>query len=75
MRKGWLVLLAMALVVALAVPASAEMKLNGFYRVKPTVSNYVGNGNNSLNVPGTDTAAAASLTRTRRRHGWKKSFG
>jgi hypothetical protein len=64
MRKGWLVLLAMALVVALAVPASAEMKLNGFYRVKPTVSNYVGNGNNSLNVPGTQSAVAASLIKT-----------
>ena len=45
MRKGWMVLLAMALVVALAVPASAEMKLNGFYRVKPTMRNYVGFGN------------------------------
>jgi hypothetical protein len=33
MRKGWMVLLAMALVVALAVPASAEMKLL-VYRVK-----------------------------------------
>jgi hypothetical protein len=64
MRKGWLVLLAMALVVALAVPASAEMKLNGFYRVKPTVSNYVGNGNNSLNVPGAESAVAASLLKT-----------
>jgi len=64
MRKGWMVLLAMALVVALAVPASAEMKLTGFYRVKPTTSNFVGNGNNSLNVPGTDTAAAGSLVKT-----------
>jgi hypothetical protein len=64
MRKGWLVLLAMALVVALAVPASAEMKLNGFYRVKPTVSNFVGNGNNNLNVPGMQSAAAASLIKT-----------
>jgi hypothetical protein len=64
MRKGWLVLLAMALVVALAVPASAEMKLNGFYRVKPTVSNYVGNGNNSLGVPGMESAVSASLVKT-----------
>ncbi|MBF8257772.1 MAG: ompJ [Actinobacteria bacterium] len=64
MRKGWMILLAMALVVALAVPASAEMKLNGFYRVKPTLSNYVGNGNNSLNVPGMEGIAATSLVKT-----------
>jgi hypothetical protein len=64
MRKGWLVLLAMALVVALAVPASAEMKLNGFYRVKPTVSNYVGAGNQSFNVPGLESATTASLIKT-----------
>jgi hypothetical protein len=61
MRKGWLVLLAMALVVALAVPASAEMKLNGFYRVRPTISNFVGNGNNNLNIPGME---GASLVKT-----------
>lgn len=63
MRKGWMILLAMALVVALAVPASAEMKLNGFYRVKPTLSNYVGNGNTSLNVPGMQSAVATSLVK------------
>jgi hypothetical protein len=63
MRKGWMVLLAMALVVALAVPASAEMKLTGFYRVKPTLSNYLGAGNLSLNVPGTDTATSSSLVK------------
>jgi hypothetical protein len=61
MRKGWLVLLAMALVVALAVPASAEMKLNGFYRVRPTISNFVGNGNNNLNIPGME---GSSLVKT-----------
>ena len=63
MRKGWMVLLAMALVVALAVPASAEMKLNGFYRVKPTMSNLIGAGNISANVPGMETAAATSLVK------------
>ncbi len=74
MRKGWMVLLALALVVALAAPASAEMKLTGFYRVKPTLSNFVGNGNNNLNAPGTEssvslgkdtTAATVDTNRTR----------
>jgi hypothetical protein len=53
----------MALVVALAVPASAETKLTGFYRVKPTLTNYLGAGNLSLNIPGTDTATSSSLVK------------
>jgi hypothetical protein len=61
MRKGLFVLLAMALVVALAVPASAEMKLNGFYRVKPTMSNFLGTPNASMNVAGTDSAETGQV--------------
>ena len=63
MRKGLFVLLSLALVVALAVPASAEMKLTGFYRVKPTVSNFLGAGNTQLNVPG-DAAGALNKAAT-----------
>lgn len=63
MRKGWLVLLSLALVVALAVPASAEMKLNGFYRVKPTTGNFVGiAGNNQYTSPTSLTKANTSAT-------------
>ena len=64
MRKGWLVLLVMALVVVLAAPASAEFKLNGFYRVVPEISNYYGGaGNTQLNVPGTQGQVANSLVK------------
>lgn len=71
MRKGWLVLLSVALVVALAVPASAEMKLNGFYRAKPTLSNFVGAGNVQYVTPDSltkgNTAASRSFTEFRNR--------
>jgi len=64
MRKGWMVLLVMALVVVLAVPASAEVKFNGFYRVVPEISNYYGGaGNTQLNVPGTESPASNSLVK------------
>lgn len=59
MRKGWLVLLSVALVVALAVPASAEFKLNGFYRVRPTMSNFQGAGNSSFNLPGAPSSGVS----------------
>ncbi|MBP2679265.1 MAG: hypothetical protein H6Q82_2330, partial [Deltaproteobacteria bacterium] len=64
MRKGWLVFLVVALVVVLAAPASAEFKLNGFYRVVPEISNYYGGaGNTQLNVPGTQAPAVNSLVK------------
>jgi len=64
MRKGWIVLLAMALVVVLAAPASADVKLTGFYRVVPTISNwYGGAGNSQLNIPGSDAPNAQSLVK------------
>jgi hypothetical protein len=40
MRKGWIVLLAMVLVAALALPAMADVKASGFYRSKAYVSNF-----------------------------------
>ncbi len=63
MRKVLIVAIAATLAVVFAMPASAEMKLTGFYRVKPTSSNYLGAGNLGLNVPGTDTATSSSLVK------------
>lgn len=40
MRKGWIVLLACALVAMIAMPAAADVNLNGFYRSKGYVSNF-----------------------------------
>ena len=40
MRKGFLILLAVALVAAMAAPAMAGTDINGFYRVKAYTSNY-----------------------------------
>ncbi len=63
MRKGWMVLLAMALVVALAVPASAEMKLTGFYRTKAWLSNFANYSASQYNTPGSEAVATTSLTK------------
>ena len=40
MRKGFLILLAVALVAAMAAPAMAGTDINGFYRAKAYTSNY-----------------------------------
>jgi len=40
MRKGWIVLLTAVLVVALAAPAMADLKVSGFYRSKAMLSNF-----------------------------------
>jgi len=42
MRKGFLIVLAVALVAALAAPAVAGTDINGFYRAKAYMSNYNG---------------------------------
>ncbi len=40
MRKGFLIVLAVALVAAMAAPAMAGTDINGFYRAKAYTSNY-----------------------------------
>src|SRR5512139_2625406 len=60
MRKGLFVFLSLALVVALAVPAAAEMKLTGFYRVRATTANYPFAGNASFNTSTSLTKANTS---------------
>ncbi len=40
MRKGWIALLVVALTVALAVPAMADVALNGLIRIKPYMNTY-----------------------------------
>jgi hypothetical protein len=44
MRKGFLVMLAVVLVAALAAPAMADTSLNGFVRSRAFLSNYKNNG-------------------------------
>lgn len=64
MRKVLIVAIAATLAVVFAMPASAEVKLNGFYRVVPVVSNFMGGaGNSQLNSPGTVAASSISLTK------------
>jgi len=40
MRKGWIALLVVALTVAFALPAMADVALNGFIRIKPYMNTY-----------------------------------
>ena len=40
MRKGFLIMLAVVLVAALAAPAMAGTDINGFYRAKAWMSNF-----------------------------------
>jgi hypothetical protein len=47
-----------------AMPASADVKLTGFSRILPTISNYVGNGNGSYQSPGSLTNALTDSTRS-----------
>jgi hypothetical protein len=62
MRKGFLVMLAVVLVAALAAPAMAGTDINGFYRAKANLSNfrgYLGGAYGGSTVPGKDNAANA----------------
>ena len=71
MRKGLFVFLSLALVVALAVPAAAELKLTGFYRVKPTTANFPIAGNaqfiTSGSLSGNNTGVSTSFVEMRNR--------
>ena len=71
MRKGLFVFLSLALVVALAVPAAAEVKLTGFYRVKPTTANFPIAGNaqfiTSGSLSGNNTGVSTSFVEMRNR--------
>lgn len=40
MRKGWIALLVVALTVAFALPAMADVALNGFIKIKPYMNTY-----------------------------------
>lgn len=51
MRKGFLVMLAVVLVAALAAPAVAGTDINGFYRSKGYVSNFKSGGITGTDVP------------------------
>ena len=62
MRKGFLVMLAVVLVAALAAPAMAGTDINGFYRAKANLSNfrgYLGGAYIGSVVPAKDAPAAA----------------
>ena len=62
MRKGFLIMLAVVLVAALAAPAVAGTDINGFYRAKPTLSNfrgYLGGAYTGSFVPVKDAPANA----------------
>lgn len=51
MRKGFLVMLAVVLVAALAAPAMAGTDINGFYRAKGYVSNFKSGGTIGKDLP------------------------
>jgi hypothetical protein len=51
MRKGFLVMLAVVLVAALAAPAVAGTDINGFYRAKAYLSNFKTGGTVGKDVP------------------------
>jgi hypothetical protein len=55
MRKGFLIMLAVALVAALAAPAVAGTDINGFYRAKGYISNYNGVPQAAVAPPGDNT--------------------
>ncbi len=69
MRKGFLVMLAVVLVAALAAPAMAGTDINGFYRAKGFVSNFKGYGTTNI---GKDVPANAFVEQRLR---VKFSFG
>ena len=56
MRKGFLIVLAVALVAALAAPAVAGTDINGFYRAKAYWSNYNGVPQVAVAPPGDNTS-------------------
>ncbi len=64
MRKVLIVALAAALAVVFAVPVSADVKLTGFTRIVPTISNYVGNGNATYQSPTSLTKAVTDRSRS-----------
>jgi hypothetical protein len=62
MRKGFLIMLAVVLVAALAAPAMAGTDINGFYRAKANLSNfrgYLGGAYTGSTVPGKDAPSNA----------------
>jgi hypothetical protein len=65
MRKGWIVLLAVVLVAAFALPAAAQVSLKGFVRSKAWVSNWADYGAGYI-VP-VDDPATKSYVETRGR--------
>ena len=58
MRKGFLIMLAVVLVAALAAPAMADTSLNGFVKIRSYVSNYKNNGAGYLS-PAVDAPSSA----------------
>src|SRR5512139_447558 len=56
MRKGFLMVLAVALVAVLAAPAMAGTDINGFYRAKGYVSNFKTNASTSSLANNASTA-------------------
>lgn len=58
MRKGFLIMLAVVLVAALAAPAMADTSLNGYVRIRSYASNYKNNGAGYL-TPAVNPASSA----------------
>lgn len=67
MRKGFLIVLAVALVAVLAAPAMADTSLNGFIRSRGFVSNFKAFGSGYIAPVLTGTAPAASYVEERAR--------
>jgi hypothetical protein len=71
MRRGWIVLLAVVLVAALALPAMADIKASGFYRSKAYLSNFNNAGSRGIIVNNSDAETSNAFVEQRFRVKWE----